>query len=77
VVVDIDEAWRNRQARRIDPARCRSGVEIADGRDAPVANPHVRADGGSTFSVQYRAPRDQNVVLLLRGRPCAAGQEED
>ena len=77
VVVHVDEAGRDRQPCRIDPPRSRRGLEIADGRDAPAADPDVRSNGGSALPVEHRAAGDQQVVGLLRRRTRAGGGEEE
>ena len=42
-----------RSGRSAAPARRRRQGGLADGRDAPAANPHVRLHGGSAVAVQY------------------------
>ena len=77
VVVHVDEARSDRQARRIDPPRRRRRAEITDGRDASASNPHVRSYGRSALAIQYRTAGDQEVVRLLgRGASAGGGEKE-
>jgi hypothetical protein len=61
VAMDIDEAWRHEQARRVDFLRRARVAEVAHARDEPVRNPHVRPIAGKAGAINDSAAADDQI----------------
>ena len=62
--VGVDEAGRDDAPGRVDGARGLHPRQVADGGDAVARDGDVGALARSTSAVDYRAAREEDVVLL-------------
>jgi hypothetical protein len=73
VVVDVDEAWRSGETRRLDPPPRRRRGKVPELRDPPVADADVGRDGGPPLAIEDRRAGDHEIERRRRGlRPRAA-----
>ena len=78
--VGVDEAGRDDAPGRVDGARGLRPRQIAHGGDAVARDGDVGALARSTSAVDYRAAREEDVVLLGSGHyrlPLARGRRVD
>ena len=60
--LDVDEAGRDREARRVDDVRSVAGQIFSERGDAAVRDREIAHDAGSAGAVDQESVMDQDVV---------------
>ena len=76
MTLNVDEAWRGKQTRGIQPFGGCSLAEIADRGNAIANNADIRDKPGGSGAVDDASARDDEIVVRLLSA-AEAGKEEE
>ena len=76
VSVNVDEAWRDDEARGVDDLASLCSGDRADGRDASCCDRHISPACRRTGAVHDLPPRNQQVIASLDLRSWSASESD-